>query len=68
MKEKMIKCPRCQKPSLYALTNESRPFCSPLCKMEDIGAWAFEEYKIPGPYADPEDLLETTEDDEDLEN
>jgi endogenous inhibitor of DNA gyrase (YacG/DUF329 family) len=57
MKARTIKCPRCQKPTVYSLENEYRPFCSSLCKLQDTGAWAYEEYKIAGPPADPEDIM-----------
>ncbi len=60
----IIKCPRCQKTSRYSEDNIYRPFCSDLCKVQDIGAWAYEEYKIPGPYADVEHLPEELSEEE----
>jgi endogenous inhibitor of DNA gyrase (YacG/DUF329 family) len=27
--------------------NPWRPFCSEVCKLIDLGKWAFEEYRIP---------------------
>jgi len=37
------KCPICNKPSVY----EARPFCSPRCKVADLGNWASGAYAIP---------------------
>lgn len=39
-------CPRCGQPSRWT-DNPSRPFCSPRCKLIDLGAWASEDYRIP---------------------
>lgn len=44
---RMVACPRCGQPALYAPANPSRPFCSPRCKQVDFGAWANEEYRVP---------------------
>ena len=41
-------CPTCKKNTEYNLTNKYRPFCSEKCKLIDLGAWASEEYNIPG--------------------
>jgi endogenous inhibitor of DNA gyrase (YacG/DUF329 family) len=35
--------------------NPWRPFCSERCKMIDLGAWASEEYKVPGKKEEEED-------------
>ena len=43
-----IPCPTCKKKIEYSLSNLSRPFCSEKCKLIDLGAWASEEYHIPG--------------------
>ena len=51
---RVIRCPRCGGPSLYASANPSRPFCSPRCKANDFGAWASEAYRVEKPL-DPED-------------
>jgi endogenous inhibitor of DNA gyrase (YacG/DUF329 family) len=29
-----------------------RPFCSPSCKLADLGNWMSEVYRIPGPVAE----------------
>jgi hypothetical protein len=44
-----VRCPRCGGPSLYALGNPWRPFCSERCKTQDFGAWASEAYKVTAP-------------------
>ena len=42
-----VKCPVCEKPTLFAPSNPWRPFCSERCKTRDLGAWASEEYRVP---------------------
>ena len=42
-----LKCPTCQKPILWDIKNEFRPFCSERCKLIDLGAWADGSYSIP---------------------
>lgn len=44
---KIVRCPACGGPSLYATGNPYRPFCSPRCKNLDFGAWASEAFKLP---------------------
>ena len=44
---RMVVCPRCGEPALYAPSNPARPFCSMRCKQIDLGAWANEEYRVP---------------------
>ncbi|NOS80922.1 MAG: DNA gyrase inhibitor YacG [Nitrospira sp.] len=41
-------CPLCRQPSIWE-GNPWRPFCSERCQMTDLGAWAMEWYRIPGP-------------------
>ena len=43
---RVIRCPGCGGPSVYAGTNEFRPFCSARCKNNDFGAWASERYAV----------------------
>jgi endogenous inhibitor of DNA gyrase (YacG/DUF329 family) len=31
--------------------NRAFPFCSPRCKLLDLGKWLDEDYRIPGPRA-----------------
>ena len=42
-----VKCPVCEKPTLFAPSNPWRPFCSERCRTRDLGAWAAEQYRIP---------------------
>ncbi|RPH78335.1 MAG: DNA gyrase inhibitor YacG [Nitrospiraceae bacterium] len=41
-------CPLCRQPSTWE-GNPWRPFCSERCQMTDLGGWATERYRIPGP-------------------
>jgi len=45
-------CPMCGAPS----APETNPFCSPRCRMRDLGHWigASEPYVIPGPAMAPD--------------
>lgn len=47
-----VRCPHCGGPSLYAPSNPFRPFCSRRCKLQDLGAWANEEFRIEDKKAD----------------
>ena len=51
MKATFVRCPQCAKSLEYRIDNPSRPFCSPRCKLIDLGAWAEERYAIAGPTA-----------------
>ena len=42
-----VACPVCRKETEWE-GNPFRPFCSERCKLTDLGAWAGEEYRIPG--------------------
>lgn len=44
---RIVTCPRCGQPAVYAPSNPARPFCSPRCKNSDFVAWANEEYRVP---------------------
>ncbi|MDF1826729.1 MAG: DNA gyrase inhibitor YacG [Legionellaceae bacterium] len=54
-----IICPMCHKPNTWKPENAFRPFCSDRCKLIDLGEWASESRKIPGPLLDVEDLDES---------
>ncbi len=41
-----MKCPTCKKDTFYE-ENPFRPFCSPRCKLIDLGKWASGDYKLP---------------------
>lgn len=47
-----VACPACGKPAIFAESNPSRPFCSPRCRLSDLGGWASESYRIPVPPAE----------------
>ena len=51
-----VTCPSCGQRALYGPENPFRPFCTPVCKNIDFGAWASEEFAIeaqPDPHDDP---------------
>jgi uncharacterized protein len=59
-KARIVTCPQCGGPSLYAPENRWRPFCSERCKNLDLGAWASESFRVPDdsppddqPFGDP---------------
>lgn len=49
---KIVSCPACAGPSVYAASNPYRPFCSQRCKNMDFGAWASETFKLPATLTD----------------
>lgn len=48
MLKTQIKCPQCSETTVLQ-DNPSRPFCSERCQLIDLGQWADESYRIPGP-------------------
>ncbi|HSW94344.1 MAG TPA: DNA gyrase inhibitor YacG [Gammaproteobacteria bacterium] len=48
IKKEDIVCPRCNAKNTWREDNPARPFCSPRCKLIDLGAWADESHRIPG--------------------
>ncbi|HME89838.1 MAG TPA: DNA gyrase inhibitor YacG [Myxococcaceae bacterium] len=52
---RQIQCSICQSPVLPRKENPSFPFCSPRCRLIDLGKWLGEEYRIPERRADRED-------------
>jgi uncharacterized protein len=46
-----VRCPTCRRLTVWE-GNPYRPFCSERCKLQDLGNWASERYRIPGPPAD----------------
>jgi len=50
-KTRVVACPVCARLSEYSPDNPFRPFCSERCKLIDLGRWAAEEYRVPGPPA-----------------
>ena len=51
-----VNCPTCGTKVEWTEAAKFRPFCSERCKQIDLGAWAEEQYKIPG--KSPEEPLE----------
>lgn len=51
-KPPIVKCPACGGESLFAPSNEWRPFCGQRCKQVDFGAWASEEFRVAGKLED----------------
>lgn len=45
---RIVKCPACGKDTAWEEKNPHRPFCRERCKLRDLGAWASDEYRIPG--------------------
>jgi endogenous inhibitor of DNA gyrase (YacG/DUF329 family) len=41
-------CPLCRRPTVWE-ANPWRPFCSERCQIVDLGTWAAEQYRLPGP-------------------
>ena len=61
-KPRIVRCPACGGPSIYAPSNAFRPFCSERCKGMDLGAWASESFRVPDdsppddlPFGDPKE-------------
>jgi endogenous inhibitor of DNA gyrase (YacG/DUF329 family) len=56
-----VRCPICQRlmqgetPKVWP----QFPFCSPRCKLVDLGRWLGEDYRIPSVPNDEEDAAET---------
>lgn len=48
-----VKCPTCGKAIEWSTENAWRPFCSERCRKIDLGAWASDEYRVPGSEPDP---------------
>jgi endogenous inhibitor of DNA gyrase (YacG/DUF329 family) len=58
-----IICPHCHKKGTWTKDNPSRPFCSPRCKLIDLGAWASEQHRIAGEPATLHEDAESKSDD-----
>ena len=59
--DKSKRCPICGKPE----AGEHAPFCGPRCRDRDLLKWLGEGYRIPGPAADPEEVLGRVDSDTD---
>ena len=54
----VVKCPVCGKDVEWNEATAYRPVCSERCKQIDLGAWADEQYKVPGAAEDENDREE----------
>ena len=45
----MAPCPICNRPALPRAQNAAAPFCTPRCKLIDLGNWFDEKYAVPAP-------------------
>lgn len=52
---RLVPCPTCGEPSVFAAQNRWRPFCSPRCAGVDLGAWASEGYRVAAPPTSEDD-------------
>lgn len=43
-----VRCPTCRKRGPWLETAHA-PFCSPRCRLVDLGRWLGEEHRIPSP-------------------
>jgi endogenous inhibitor of DNA gyrase (YacG/DUF329 family) len=53
------KCPICKRPLSAGLATPSYPFCTPRCKLIDLGSWLSDRYVIADkPLPELEDLTD----------
>ena len=43
-----VKCPTCQRESVWSTDNPWRPVCTERCRLVDLGQWLNEGHAIPG--------------------
>jgi endogenous inhibitor of DNA gyrase (YacG/DUF329 family) len=55
-----VTCPFCQRETEWD-GNPNRPFCSTRCRMMDLGNWAAERYRVPGPSVEPDEKSDEEE-------
>ncbi|NLQ18829.1 DNA gyrase inhibitor YacG [Marinomonas sp. M1K-6] len=53
----LVACPTCHTKTPWSTENIDRPFCSPRCKLIDLGAWASESYSIPQQTSEEEEIF-----------
>ncbi|MDM4767698.1 DNA gyrase inhibitor YacG [Pelomonas sp. SE-A7] len=57
VKPRIVSCPSCGGDSVFAPSNQWRPFCSERCRHIDLGAWASESFRVEAsPPAEGQDL------------
>ncbi len=56
-----VACPTCGASVAWEAASRFRPFCSERCKLNDLGAWANEEYRVASPPEAPSDPLDDDE-------
>ncbi len=47
MRHTVVNCPQCDEIVEWNEESRFRPFCSERCKLQDLGQWATESYRIP---------------------
>jgi endogenous inhibitor of DNA gyrase (YacG/DUF329 family) len=60
-----LRCPTCKK--LVLRSEPEFPFCSPRCRLIDLGKWASGGYVISTPITDPERLEHSPGEDDEQE-
>ncbi len=53
---RIVACPRCKADVEWKPQNQWRPFCSDRCKLNDLGAWATESYRVAAGEQDDDQL------------
>jgi len=51
-------CPICKRP-INSETDKEFPFCSERCRLQDLGNWAAEKYKVSAPLMDESEAEES---------
>jgi endogenous inhibitor of DNA gyrase (YacG/DUF329 family) len=51
-------CPICHRPLPPGAPTSTHPFCSPRCKMVDLGNWLDDRYVVAGPALDDAEQLD----------
>lgn len=52
-----MKCPHCGK-EIKDPKQPYRPFCSNRCKLIDLGKWISEEYRVPDPGMEEDEIVD----------
>ena len=59
-----VKCPCCNELAEWS-DNPARPFCSPRCRLIDLGRWSSEDYRLPDLHGVPVAVDDAKQSDED---